>query len=290
METNGANLSRRPHEARLGLDNLHLGLLQVVLLLLMGHLSSLLPSGLLGKRTKSGNQEAAISSSPSPSADVSEQPKSKVAGRAPTPKRRRRPPPSKVQQVKTDDRFPAPLLDSVVARFLSCTSPEHLNLLPSSSSADPPAASTPLSAWKSLYETEDLQVKQYPSTSTLYAICARFPNVPLRNLYEVLTTIERRKEWDSMCSGSKTVQEVDVEFPAVAGAEKGEKVESSGGKIRRVKGNVVWIGMKGVALIKAKVSSSAIALGALRSRLTLSLSTGHGSPFHRWTTSSVFAG
>ena len=93
---------------------------------------------------------------------------------------------------------------------------------------------------------------QHPSTSTLYAICARFPKVPLRNLYEVLTTIERRKEWDGMCSGSKTVQEVDVEFPTVGGAEKDEKSEGVTGKIRRVKGNVVWIGMKGVALIKAK--------------------------------------
>lgn len=233
----------------MGLDNLHLGLLQVVLLLLIGHLSSFVPTGLFTKRSKAKEAAlVAVSSSSSPVADA-EQTKSKVAGRAPTPKRRRRSAPQ--PKSKTDDRFPGPLLDGVVAKFLSCTSPDYLKLLPSSASSDPPAPAAPLASWKSLHEMDDLQVKQHPSTSTLYAICARFPNVPLRNLYEVLTTIERRKEWDSMCSGSKTIQEVDVELPAVGGAKKDE--EKVDGKVRRVKGNVVWIGMKGVALIKAKV-------------------------------------
>jgi hypothetical protein len=77
-------------------------------------------------------------------------------------------------------------------------------------------------------------VLQHPTTKSLYAICASFPDVPLRKLFETLVDVKSRKEWDGMCADVQEVESVEV-----------------GGR----SGNVSWLGMKGVAVIKAKVSS-----------------------------------
>lgn len=227
--------------ARLGLDNLHLGLLQVVLLLVMGHLSSFIPAGLLQRRQKrQGGTTAA------PALRVAEA-TPPPAPTAPTSVKRRHPPrpsPSKPASRKTNDRYPIPLLDGIVARFLACTSPEHLSLLPSPPTT--PSEHITLSSWKVLHEAAGLRVLQHPSTPSLYGICAEFPEVPLRNLFEVLTNVESRTKWDGMCAEAREVEEVEVDVPLDG--------EGQPGKVKEVRGNVVWIGMKGMALIKPKVS------------------------------------
>lgn len=130
---------------------------------------------------------------------------------------------------------PPALLDTTLTNFLSITEPSYTSLLPPSTSPStlklPESAA--LSTWKSLYETATLQVLQHPTTKTLYAICAKFEDVPIRKLFETLCTVEKRIEWDGMCSGVEAIEAVEV-----------------GGR----KGSVAWLGMKGVAVIKAKVS------------------------------------
>ena len=71
----------------------------------------------------------------------------------------------------------------------------------------------------------------------LYAIQASFPGVPLRKLFEVLTDIKQRPKWDGMAQGSDELERFEV------GTKDG----------REIKGALVWLAMKGVALIKAKV-------------------------------------
>ncbi|ORY89321.1 hypothetical protein BCR35DRAFT_300452 [Leucosporidium creatinivorum] len=233
--------------SRLGFDNLHLGLLQVVLLLIMSHLSSYIPSNLFGRPGKSKIKAKDAAPASSPAAAATAEPTPTPAPAATSTQRRtptRRASPSTAPSApKSNDRFPSSLLDDAVAKFLTCTAPEHLPLLPTTTSSEP---STPLSAWKTLHEAESLKVLKHPSTSGLYAICAQFPGVPVRKLYESLTDISRRTAWDGMCRDAKEIEEVEVDVEVENGAEGEEK------GYRMLRGNVVWIGMKGMALIKAK--------------------------------------
>lgn len=147
-------------------------------------------------------------------------------------------------------------LDRTLYNFLSITSPSSLPLLPPLPPLPPPSLSSPLlpsraslPTWTLLHSAPlsplNLKVLQHPTTKSLYAISAEFPNVPLRNLLEVLTSVEKRSEWDTMCLGGETLErftERDID-----GEEEG--VGREGGR----RGSVGWIGMKGVAIIKAKV-------------------------------------
>lgn len=129
--------------------------------------------------------------------------------------------------------YPAVLLDTTLYNFLSITTPNVLSLLP------PPVAnpsikipsSSSLQNWTSLLDTPTIQVLQHPTTKTLYAICATYPDVSLRKLFETLTTVEKRLEWDSMCCGSEQIEEFEV-----------------GGR----RGSTSWLGMTGVGPLKAK--------------------------------------
>lgn len=131
----------------------------------------------------------------------------------------------------TNGLYPASLLDSTTAHFLSLVSPQLLSYLPPASH---PASSTPLialSAWTPLYTTSGLTVAQHPTVAALYSVEAAFPGVPIKALYETLLAMDRRSEWDSMCAGAETIDEFSV-----------------GGR----RGNVIWMGMKGMAFVKAK--------------------------------------
>jgi hypothetical protein len=219
----------------------------VLLLLIMGQLSSYIPSNLFGRREKAKiKAKDAPASSPAATA-TAETTSTPVAVAASTQRRtrtRRTSPSTASSAPKSNDRFPSSLLDSVVARFLACTSPQHLPLLPTASSAEP---STPLSSWTVLHEAQALRVLKHPSTSGLYALCAHFPGVPVRKLYEVLINIRDRTVWDRMCQAAEEIEEVEVDVPS----EKGAEGEEEG--YRKLRGNLVWIGMKGMALIKPKV-------------------------------------
>lgn len=146
-----------------------------------------------------------------------------------------------IQKLKSHSLFTPAVCDTIVAKFLAATEPDYLKLLPPSAvdaatSASGP--STPLSDWTILHTAEGLTVRQHPETKKmLYAIQATFPNVPLRKLFEVLTDINQRPKWDGMASGSEEIERFEI------GTQDG----------REVKGALVWLAMKGVALIKAKV-------------------------------------
>lgn len=208
----------------------------------MGQLSNYIPSNLFGQRGKAKIKAKDAPTSPAAAiASATSTPAPAVALKAQRrPPSRRTSPSTALPTPKSNDRFSASLLDSVVAKFLTCTAPEHLPLIPITSSAEP---STPLSAWTTLHEAESLKVLRHPSTSGLYAICANFPGVPVRKLYEVLTNIGQRTTWDRMCAAAEEIEDVEVDAEA---KEQG---------YRMLRGNVVWVGMKGMALLKPKVGS-----------------------------------
>lgn len=224
----------------------------MLLLLIMGQLSSYIPSNLFGRRAKTKfKAKDAPASLPAAIAAAESTPTPAAAA---TPNRRRAPirrtsPSTAPSTPKSNDRFPSSLLDGVVAKFLACTAPQHLPLLPITSSAE---SSTPLASWKTLHEAESLTVLQHPSTSGLYALCAQFPGVPVRKLYEVLINVGDRTTWDRMCQAAEEIEEVEVDVSA----EKGAEGEEEG--YRMLRGNVVWIGMKGMALLKPKVGLYAL--------------------------------
>lgn len=159
--------------------------------------------------------------------------------------------------VKPPSLYTPALLDTTLHNFLSITEPSHLPLLPSPVAANPPLkipTSLPLSEWTQLLTTDTLAVLQHPSTKTLYAICATFPDVQLRQLFETLTQVGNRTKWDAMASGTSfkyifldRVLRRDIHDNV--GAEEIDQIEVGG---RR--GSVSWLAMKGVAVIKAKVS------------------------------------
>lgn len=114
---------------------------------------------------------------------------------------------------------------------------------------------------------------KHPSTNGLYALCAQFRGVPVRKLYEVLTNIGDRTTWDRMCQAAEEIEELEVDVPAENGAE----AEKEGHRMLR--GNVVWLGMKGMALLKPKVGR--LRFVEHRADPLTSALAGHGASLHR---------
>lgn len=246
-------LTRRIHlvttVASLGLDKLHWGLLQILLLLVLQKVINYFPSIQRTKRNKvatttTSTRGAAPPPLPATSSGSASTPATPTTTRIKrTTRRRTSSPPS-----PTNPLYPPTLLDSTVARFLSSTSPSHLSLLPPHSLPPNTPPSVPLASWKTLHSDPtssiNLLVSQHPTTKSLYAIRASYPPSEsggggkdlLRRLYEVLTDVGRRKSWDGMCQDAREVERFEVE----------------GGR----KGAVAWIGMKGMAIVKPKVSLS----------------------------------
>ncbi|GAA5820587.1 hypothetical protein JCM11251_003064 [Rhodosporidiobolus azoricus] len=228
----------------LGLDRLHIGLLQCLLLLLLRAGLDMLPM-----REPKAKPTSTMKRSPSPPppivvvkqsapvppvatptiADASGKRRTRhdapaIATKKPRRPRAIAPPPSPLPP------FPASKLDDTVANFLSITDPAFLVYLPGvkPTTTIPPA---PLTAWTSTYSAGDIEVLQHPQQKALFGICATYPAVPLRSLYEVLSDVNSRAVWDSMTSG----------------AEEVEKFETEGRKA-----NVCHMKMKGMAMVKAK--------------------------------------
>lgn len=137
----------------------------------------------------------------------------------------------KVTQPAPPSLYPPALLDSITANFLSITEPQYLPLLPPSTTSIVLPSSVPLAQWKALLDTPTLRVLQHPTTSTLYAIVSVFTDLPIRSLFETLTDVPKRLEWDGMCCGSESIEEFEC-----------------GGR----RGSSSWLGMSRVGPIKAK--------------------------------------
>ncbi|KAK4054528.1 hypothetical protein OIV83_001022 [Microbotryomycetes sp. JL201] len=230
--------------SKLGLDTVHLGLIQIVLLLIFGQLSQWSPNNAV--KTAADRVEQVVNNHSgrieNGSATTSSTTKSKPK------KRRARRKQKKADPATTENKlFPASLCDRVVRNFLAATEPEYVKLLPppspqdEASSKDAPE-SMPLSDWKELFKEDNLVVKQHPTANKLFALQARFPNVPIRKLFEVLTTIDKRKEYDGMTQDAKEIERFEIVADAV---------EGNGAK-REIKGAAVWLAMKGMGPIKSK--------------------------------------
>ncbi|GAA5917774.1 hypothetical protein JCM5296_005042 [Sporobolomyces johnsonii] len=219
--------------SRLGIDNLHVGLLQVVLLLVLRSLLDVVPNPL--KRKSSRAATTIITPAPPPiEVVVAAQPPPAIAAAPPGLKQRRTRPRRSERTAALPSSppslFPAAKLDSTVADFLSTTEPAFLAHLPD---AQPTTSIPPLSlsSWTKVYSQDAISVLQHPSVKTLYGISAVFPDVPLRKLYETLVDVGTRSTWDSMTQGADEVERFEVQG-------------------RR--GNISHMRMKGMAMVKAK--------------------------------------
>ncbi|GAA5910117.1 uncharacterized protein JCM6883_000559 [Sporobolomyces salmoneus] len=219
--------------SKLGIDNLHVGLIQVVLLLVLRSLLDVLPSFRTVSPQASSPPFSVSASLPSQKAPTEEVTTQTVVQEIPVVNRKAirsrrtklRPLPS-----SPPPPFPVEKLDENVANFISTVEPSFLPHLPTTkpSTKIPPAS---LSTWTNLFEQDSITVLQHPTIKTLYGIGAHFPDVPLKKLYEVLIDLGSRATWDSMTSGADEIERFEV-----------------GGK----KGNVSHMKMKGMPLVKAK--------------------------------------
>ncbi|KDE09214.1 hypothetical protein MVLG_00536 [Microbotryum lychnidis-dioicae p1A1 Lamole] len=210
---------------RLGLDNLHLGLIQVVMLLLLKTVLNFIPLG--SSLANSFSSEAKTDSREVPQVQNGQDTKLK------TQKKRR------TKKVSSKAAAAAPVdtglyrtawLDQIVTNFIASTEPRYLKLLPDPGTP-PTFPAMPLEQWDSMYKDDALQVSCHPKMKSLFAIQAKFPDVPLRKLYETLIDVQKRKEWDGMCADVGEIETVEL-----------------GGR----RGSCSWIAMKGMAMIKAK--------------------------------------
>ncbi|KAK4056727.1 hypothetical protein OIO90_002279 [Microbotryomycetes sp. JL221] len=241
-------------KAKLGLDALHIGLFQVLVLLVLGQLSNWSPKKALTAPVRVITQaEQAVTSNGS--ATTNDETTSKPSSN----KRRRNKSKKRSSKTVNDSTqhhlFKPSMCDRVVRNFLAATEPEYVKLLPPPTEQDrqldaqqkaPDAM--PLSDWKELFRDDtslNLIVRQHPTANKLFALEAKFPNVPVRNLFEVLTTIDKRKEYDGMTQDTKEIERFEIVDQAPNG------INDHGGK-REIKGAAVWLAMKGMGPIKSK--------------------------------------
>ncbi|SCZ88338.1 BZ3500_MvSof-1268-A1-R1_Chr2-1g04345 [Microbotryum saponariae] len=210
---------------RLGLDNLHLGLIQVVMLLVLKTVLNLIPLG--SSLANSFSSEAKTDSRQVQQVQTEQGTKLKTQK-----KRRSRKVSSKAAAAAPADTglYRTAWLDQIVTNFIASTEPRYLKLLPDPETP-PPLPAMPLEQWDSMYKDDALQVSCHPKMKSLFAIQAKFPDVPLRKLYETLIDVQKRKEWDGMCADVGEIEMVEL-----------------GGR----RGSCSWIAMKGMAMIKAK--------------------------------------
>ncbi|SCV72103.1 BQ2448_4797 [Microbotryum intermedium] len=211
--------------AKLGLDNLHLGLIQVVMLLVLKTVLNFIPLG--------SSLGSSINSNAKADTHQMQRVQTEQGAKLETRKKRR----AKKASSKAAATAPvntglyrAAWLDQIVTNFIASTEPRYLKLLPDPETP-PPLPATPLEQWDSMYKDDALQVSCHPKMKTLFAIQAKFPDVPLRKLYETLIDVQKRKEWDSMCADVGEIEMVEI-----------------GGR----RGSCSWVAMKGMAMIKAK--------------------------------------
>lgn len=98
------------------------------------------------------------------------------------------------------------LLDGTLAHFLAVLDPSQLQYLPASPDPSTLAAPVPLAAWEQLLTSPTCSVAKHPTIPHLYSISAAYPDVPLRNLWELMIDIENRSKWDSMCYATEQIE------------------------------------------------------------------------------------
>ncbi|GAA6063186.1 hypothetical protein JCM10212_006852 [Sporobolomyces blumeae] len=220
--------------SKLGIDNLHVGLIQVVLLLVLRSLLDVVPR--FGSSPKfQARQQPVVSSDrlETSHADAEQLTIEEKAAAIPVVNRkaiRSRRTKLKPLPAAPPAPFSAERVDENIANFLSTVEPSFLAHLPNvrPTTQIPPVS---LSAWNNLYEEDLITVVQHPTVKTLYGIGAQFPDVPIRKLYETLIDLGSRSTWDTMTTGAEEVERFEVE---------GRKA------------SVAHMKMKGMAMVKAK--------------------------------------
>ena len=128
------------------------------------------------------------------------------------------------------------VIDACLRSFLAILDPTQLpNLAPAADETAVPT-SVPLSAWEQLLNTPTTRVAKHPSIPFLYSISASYPDVPLRNLWELLIDITRRPSWDSMCYATE-------EMESIGPADQSEAATRQA--------NITYLATKGMFPIKA---------------------------------------
>ncbi|KAM0791299.1 hypothetical protein ACM66B_005771 [Microbotryomycetes sp. NB124-2] len=229
---------------KLGLDTIHLGLIQIVLLLIFGQLSQTSSNNPI---KAAANKVEQVVNHSQPIENGSAETKTADSKSKKRRTRKKKSNNAAAESGQQHKLFPASLCDRVVRNFLAATEPEYVKLLPPPTAEDETISkdapeSMPLSDWKELFKEDNLVVRQHPSANKLFALQAKFPNVPIRKLFEVLTTIDKRKEYDGMTQDAKEIERFEIVADAVEG----------GGAKREIKGAAVWLAMKGMGPIKSK--------------------------------------
>jgi hypothetical protein len=86
------------------------------------------------------------------------------------------------------------LLDETLVDFLTLADPDSLPLI--TTPDDTPKLQ--LSAWRDLFQDENVLVRSHPTRSGFYAVTGRFRSFSIRQVWELLISVEMRKTYDSM--------------------------------------------------------------------------------------------
>lgn len=127
-------------------------------------------------------------------------------------------------------------IDACLRHFLSILDPSQLAHLPNRSESEAVIAPLPLSQWEQMLSTDNLQVVKHPTIPHLYALSAVYPDIPLRNLWELLIDIRRRPSWDTMTSMTEDLDSIGM--------------EEQGGAISR-QATITYLATKGMFPVKA---------------------------------------
>lgn len=100
-------------------------------------------------------------------------------------------------------------IDSCLRNFLAILEHSQLEYLPKG--AGPTPAMVPLDDWEQMLATPSSKVAKHPSIPHLYSISASYPDVPLRNIWELLIDINGRTKWDSMCYATEDIEAIGLD-------------------------------------------------------------------------------
>lgn len=253
--------------AKLGIDNLHVGLIQVVLLLVLRSLLDVVPTFRSSSSTPVSKPPVtiAIEREATTKEATTETKAVETTQKRQGRRRRRRTTPKEATSTRAPP-FPTDKLDDNVANFISTVEPAFLVYLPESSCQKtrstggiPPCS---VSTWTETYrdDSRGILVAHHPSVKTLFAISCRFRDVSVHKLYDVLVDLDSRPQWDSMTFASREV----------------ERFESDDG---RYEANVSHMQMKGMPpLVKQKDLVLLSVPGRLPRKSDDNLDLGKGGP------------
>ncbi|KAK9894624.1 Bet v1-like protein [Cystobasidium minutum MCA 4210] len=128
-------------------------------------------------------------------------------------------------------------LDACLRNFLAVLDPDQLRYLPKTVDPTLLPEPVPLDDWQRLVDTPASRVAKHPVIPHLYSISAAYPDVPLRNLWELMINIENRPKWDSMCQEALNLESIGT------GADRNKSCWREA--------SVDYLATKGMFLIKA---------------------------------------